>query len=104
MYSLRTLMSMNNHTFIDIFKIDIEGAEYDALMGFIASLELSGKDTLPFGQMQIEIHVWNERKNFRYFMQWWELLERFGLRPFWFEPNLVYVNSLRARPDAVEVR
>ena len=51
----------------------------------------------------LEIHVWSPRDGFKYFMEWWELLERFGLRPFWFEPNLVYVNSLHARPDAVEV-
>lgn len=103
MYTLRSLMAMNGHTFIDVFKIDIEGAEFDALMSFIASLELLGEDTVPFGQMQIEIHVWSPRDGFRYFVEWWELLERFGLRPFWFEPNLVYVNSLHARPDAVEV-
>ena len=96
-------MAMNNHAFIDVLKIDIEGSEFDALMSFIASLELTGQDTLPIGQMQIEIHVWKPRDGFRYFMEWWELLERFGLRPFWFEPNLVYVNLYRARPDAVEV-
>ncbi|VDC02752.1 unnamed protein product [Peniophora sp. CBMAI 1063] len=102
MYTLRTLMAMNKHTFIDVLKIDIEGSEFDALMSFIASLELNGEDAVPFGQMQIEVHVWKPRDGFRYFMEWWELLERFGLRPFWFEPNLVYVNSLHARPDAVE--
>ena len=35
---------------------------------------------LPFGQLQIELHVWNQR--FQDFLEWWELLEVSGLRPF----------------------
>ena len=35
---------------------------------------------LPFGQLQIELHIWNQR--FQDFLEWWELLEVSGLRPF----------------------
>ncbi len=35
---------------------------------------------LPFGQLQIELHVWNQR--FQDFLEWWQLLEASGLRPF----------------------
>ena len=35
---------------------------------------------LPFGQLQIELHIWNQR--FQDFLEWWELLEAAGLRPF----------------------
>lgn len=109
----------NNHTFIDILKIDIEGAEFEAVEALIdaypsaSSSSLSsgnGKSGragggLPFGQLQLEVHV---RENmpwtyFPKFLLWWEKLEKAGLRPFWTEPNLVYVNLVRgARPDLVE--
>ncbi|KZV62011.1 hypothetical protein PENSPDRAFT_266313 [Peniophora sp. CONT] len=102
MYTLRTLMAMNGHSFIDLFKIDIEGSEFDALKSLLRSLEDAGEDAVPFGQMQIEIHAWAPYDVFGYFIDWWESLERFGLRPFWFEPNLVYANAMDARPELVE--
>ena len=42
----------------------------------------SGKP-LPFGQLQLEIHIWD--RSFEYFLTWWEKLEKAGLRPFWTE-------------------
>lgn len=35
---------------------------------------------LPFGQLDLEIHVWH--KEFSEFLAWWEMLEAAGLRPF----------------------
>ena len=119
-YTLATLMAQNNHTFIDILKIDIEGAEFEALEALIdayPSASSSAWDSdkgkggrigngLPFGQLQLEVHV---RDNgpwsyFPKFLLWWEKLEKAGLRPFWTEPNLVYVNLVRGvRPDLAEV-
>jgi len=118
-YTLATLMAQNNHTFIDILKIDIEGAEFEALEALInaypsasSSSWLSGKGKsgragggLPFGQLQLEVHVrdylpWTY---FPKFLLWWEKLEEAGLRPFSTEPNLVYINLVRGvRPDLAE--
>lgn len=120
-YTLRSIMEQNNHTFIDILKVDIEGAEFEALEALIDAYPSStstpwfeGKSKgdrtgggLPFGQLQLEVHVrdnmaWNY---FPKFLLWWEKLEKAGLRPFWTEPNLVYVNLVRGvRPDLAEVR
>lgn len=60
---------------------------------------------LPFGQLQLEIHAWGENgEPFSKFLKWWERLERVGLRPFWTEPNLVYVNVVKgALPNLAEV-
>lgn len=102
MFTLRTLMERNGHDFIDILKIDIEGNEFDSLSTFIDSFH---GEPLPFGQLQLEVHVfpgstWN---NFPKFLGWWEKLEAAGLRPFFSEPNLVYVNLVRGvRPDLIE--
>ena len=48
--------------------------------------------TLPIGQLQLELHAWDDYGNFGFFHDWWVALEDAGLRPFWTEPNLVYVN------------
>jgi hypothetical protein len=119
MFTLQSLMRQNGHDFIDLLKIDIEGAEFGALdafvNAFIPSPEYEARHphapaaeepSLPIGQLQLEIHAWGENgASFKKFRKWWERLENAGLRPFWTEPNLVYINLVRgARPDLAEVR
>lgn len=114
-YTLATLMKQNNHEFIDILKIDIEGAEFEALDALIDAYPHASNPSsshsehagggLPFGQLQLEIHArdnaWTE---FPKFLLWWEKLEKAGLRPVWTEPNLVYINLWRGnKPDLTEV-
>ena len=79
----------------------MEGSEFEALEAFIAPYLKTGKP-LPFGQMQIELHLWG--KTFDFFMGWWESLEQAGLRPFFAEPNLPYLrNYIGNPPDVSEV-
>ncbi|KAH9176380.1 hypothetical protein EDB89DRAFT_2091859 [Lactarius sanguifluus] len=94
-----------DHTFIDIFKIDIEGGEFDALTTFLSAHAAAAEgDVLPVGQLQLEIHSRGGHENFEYFARWWPSLEAAGLRPFWTEPNLVYINLVRGvRPELAEV-
>ncbi|KZP34204.1 hypothetical protein FIBSPDRAFT_1493 [Athelia psychrophila] len=107
-------MAQNNHTFIDILKIDIEGAEFETLETLVDAYPSAlnpdpraggmAGGGLPFGQLQLEIHARDEKwSSFPRFLQWWEKLESAGLRPFWTEPNLVYLNIYRGqRPDLAE--
>lgn len=73
------------HSHIDILKVDIEGWEFDVFEAIARPSILEGLP-LPFGQIHIEVHVWN--KNFADFMSWWEMLETAGLRPFMTEVRL----------------
>ena len=101
MYTLATLMKQNGHKFIDILKVDIEGAEFESFKAFLEAFP----DQLPVGQLQLEVHARGENGDFPKFLKWWEDLERAGLRPFWTEPNLVYINLIRGvRPELSEVR
>ncbi|KAI9432329.1 hypothetical protein H4582DRAFT_1821199, partial [Lactarius indigo] len=51
----------------------------------------------------LEIHTCEGRGNFEYFAHWWTALEGAGLRPFWTEPNLVYINIVHgARPELAD--
>lgn len=92
LYTLSNLLKANGHTFIDVLKIDIEGYEFDTVKAMLQPYAESGQP-LPFGQLQIELHVWGKR--FADFLGWWELLEVVGLRPVMMEPNFVYVNYNR---------
>jgi len=100
-WTLDSLMNLNGHTFIDILKIDIEGAEFDSLTPFLSAH--ANKNTFPVGQLQLEIHALKDHQNFAYFSHWWETLEAAGLRPFYQDPNLVYINIVRnSRPALSE--
>ncbi|KAG8963776.1 hypothetical protein FRC05_004522 [Tulasnella sp. 425] len=88
--TLSSLMHERGHDFVDLVKIDLEGWEFAALVPlFDAYRELP----LPFGQLQLEIHA-NDMPLDKV-LEWWELLEASGLRPFHAEPNLVYANINR---------
>jgi hypothetical protein len=102
-YTLQTLMKKNKHTYMDILKIDIEGAEYTALDSFMDAWEKEG--ILPIGQVMIELHLVDDHTvHFERFLKWWERLEGFGMRPTWFEPNLlgVTLSDKKTDPRCVE--
>ncbi|KAG9086586.1 hypothetical protein FS749_003543 [Ceratobasidium sp. UAMH 11750] len=98
MWTIQALMHKLGHTFIDILKIDIEGAEFDTLKSLINYYKDVGP--LPFGQLQLEIHA--SKFSFSDFLRWWEDLEEAGLRPFWTEPNLLFTNWMRNAPAFTE--
>lgn len=102
-FTIQTLMERNGHKFIDLLKVDIEGGEFDAIPAFMRPFIGANAPVLPIGQLEIEIHAWNERGDFAPFYSWWSEMERAGLRPFFTEPNIVHVSHLRTRPDVVEV-
>ena len=117
-WTLPSLMKQNNHTYIDILKIDIEGSEYDALDTMMDAFDnmktASGKSVLPIGQVMIELHLGDgintENANaggnvdFGRFRTWWERLERMGMRPVWMEINLfaVTLGKSKANPRCTE--
>jgi len=88
-YTIQDLMAKNGHTYIDILKIDIEYAEFDALTAF--DKHTSSDPEYPIGQMLIEIHLFKRGKTLVEFITWWEALEARGWRPAWTEPNLLAV-------------
>jgi len=99
-YTLGSLMATNGHSHIDILKVDVEGWEFDIFAAILRPF-LATDEPLPFGQMHLEIHVWN--KNFAEFLSWWEMMETAGLRPFMTEPNLVYQNyNKKSNTDLAE--
>lgn len=87
MYTLKSLMALNGHTYIDILKVDIESWEFETLTALL-KYYMDNNEPLPFGQLQLEIHVWG--KKFNEFLQWWTMLEEAGLRPFWTEVRISF--------------
>ena len=89
MYTLASLMRMNGHSHIDVLKIDVEGWEFGTLETIVRPYLASDDGPLPFGQLQLEIHLWH--KTFPDILGWWETLERAGLRPFMTEVRLIFL-------------
>ncbi|KAG0041888.1 hypothetical protein BGZ83_001190 [Gryganskiella cystojenkinii] len=92
---LSTIMKEKNHEWIDILKMDIEGSEFVALESLSQQFKI-----MPFSQLQVEIHLIGEmeekdKASFSKFVTWFELLEKFHLRPFWNELNMVPVFNSR---------
>lgn len=85
-YTLETLMNQNGHDWIDILKIDTEGAEFKILPDVITHF---GNGNLPFGQLLLEIHADQMENAYKVddFAAWWEMLEDAGLRAFTSELN-----------------
>ncbi|KAJ7081833.1 methyltransferase domain-containing protein [Mycena belliarum] len=95
--SLQGTMASFGHDFVDILKIDLEGAEFSTLVSIIAD---SREKPLPFGQLLLEVHIgWSEdMTTVDHFAKWFERLERAGLRPYYFEVSMTDVNTLRVEP------
>ena len=97
-FTVQDLMRNNGHEYIDIVKMDIEGAEFGALTSLIGSLpkDANGKRTaLPFGQLLLELHFDEGGSNqggprdLKTWMAWWSALEEHGLRPVNNEDNWI---------------
>jgi hypothetical protein len=84
--TLGSIMRQLGHSWVDIVKMDIEGAEFPVLRQVMDEFEEEGG--LPFGQLQLEIHA-EAAGPFKDLYQFWERLELAGLRPFMNEINLV---------------
>ncbi|KAF9876945.1 hypothetical protein CkaCkLH20_05791 [Colletotrichum karsti] len=89
-YSISDLMDMNGHKYLDILKMDIEFAEFEAMDGLLTDFPQISGEELPIGQLMIEIHFFNGMTSAGY-LDWWERLEARGLRPTWTEPNLLAI-------------
>ncbi|KAF4989037.1 hypothetical protein FDECE_14828 [Fusarium decemcellulare] len=95
-YTIQDLMRANGHTYVDILKIDVEGAEFDALDSLISSLETSDHEAyvpFPFGQLLMEVHIipngldYTVPHDIYSWLNWWASLERHGLREVYAESN-----------------
>ncbi|KEY75015.1 hypothetical protein S7711_01356 [Stachybotrys chartarum IBT 7711] len=99
MATIWDLMKMNGHTYVDLIKMDIEGAEFDAMTSLIESVKEAhrndGNATFPFGQLLIEMHFMNEPpgftipQNLKSWMSWISSIEAMGLRPINNEDNWI---------------
>ena len=103
------------HSHIDFLRLDVEGWEWETFRGIIRDFTMERvspvttnssstgwsvrerEGVLPFGQLQIELHVWNQR--FQDFLEWWELLEASGLRPFHHEVRVLQSCVVSHRAD-----
>ncbi|KAK2061435.1 hypothetical protein LY76DRAFT_507806 [Colletotrichum caudatum] len=91
LYTISDLMDMNGHEYIDILKINIEFAEFQAVERLHKDFPITAGE-LPIGQLMVKVHLFGGLDAFKY-LDWWQRLESRGLRPTWTEPNLVAVTQ-----------
>jgi len=116
--TLYNILKENDHGWLEILVMDIGGSRELKVLEQITE----EFDILPFGQVQVEIHLpgQNEKDKgaftiFQKFKRWFERLEQRGLRPFSAEANLFQGcisnknvnessnrNVVRKRPTVVE--
>lgn len=98
-WSIQDLMEANGHSYIDLIKMDIEGAEFDSISSFISSV-VAGQEgaenvTLPVGQLLVELHFMNAPpglsipKDLDSWIKWFSDMEKVGLRPVNNEDNWI---------------
>eukprot|EP01031_Cornospumella_fuschlensis_P030736 gene30736-37137_t len=79
------IMARYNHTFLNLVKMDIEGAEW-RVFEHLSSLRFTkALGTLPIGQILIELHHHTSIETSRFFSS----MHSFGLHPFSREINLI---------------
>lgn len=90
--TVRDIMKENGHHFFDIMKMDIEGAEFEALEALMDSAEEMRQHVLPIGQLLIELHITTRDdcpQTVRELVKWFQRLESFGMRPVFNEHNWI---------------
>jgi hypothetical protein len=94
--SLPDIMSRLGHSYVDLVKVDIEGAEWDVFESLRTTSQTSGvrgvREHLPIGQLLIELHYTNMDSIRDFF----DLMRSSGLAPFSREVRLRLV--LNATP------
>lgn len=100
-FTLQDLMKRNGHSYVDIVKMDIEGAEFDALTSFIDSIlkdhkQKDGDPILPIGQLLVEVHFkksnlfgFSVPEDLASWLKWWSRLEAMGMRTVSNEHNWI---------------
>jgi hypothetical protein len=86
-YTVQDLMALNGHDHIDILRLDARGAEIEALSSLVEFFLNHGNE-VPVAQLLVKVYATEER-GVDDFVEWWEVLEEAGFRPFRSEPDLL---------------
>lgn len=88
-YSLKTLPTIMlelGHAWVHVFKMDVEGAEYEVLPSIMTHYA-EAKQVVPITQAQIEYHHWAGRPSSEDMLSTLRLVEESGFRAFHSEYN-----------------
>ena len=84
--SLATIMAELGHEWIDVLKMDIEGAEYVVLQAIVTHYKKS-KDGIPVTQAHFEYHHVDEQPSWQDLLRTLTMVEKSGFRAFHQEYN-----------------
>ena len=84
--SLPTIMKELQHDWVHVFKMDVEGAEYEVLPAIMTHYAES-QQVIPITQAQVEYHHWPGRPGTEDILNTLRLVEESGFRAFHSEYN-----------------
>lgn len=84
--SFPTIMAEHGHEWIDVLKLDVEGAEYEVLQAIVKHYHSQGK-VVPVTQAQIEYHHSEEQPSRHELLTTLTMFEKSGFRAFHQEYN-----------------
>lgn len=85
--SLPTIMADLGHSWVDILKMDVEGAEYDVLPSLLTHYSALSR-SIPVTQAQVEYHHWSNRPLVARLVETLKAMEAGGFRAFSTEYNI----------------
>ena len=93
--TLREIMRELGHARLDVLKLDIEGDEWDALLGDVLcpARGAAGLGHAPFGQLLVELHLRDGTTDIDRIAPLFARLEAHGFRTFHREPNVLDVQQ-----------
>ena len=84
--TLPTIMKELGHDWVHVFKMDVEGSEYQVLPSIVTHYTET-KQLIPITQAQIEYHHWGNNPSREDILNTLRLMEESGLRAFHSEYN-----------------
>lgn len=85
--SLPSIMAELGHSWVDMLKMDVEGAEYDVLPSLLTHYGALNQ-SVPVTQAQIEYHHWSSRPLVAQLVETLKRMEAGGFRAFSTEYNI----------------
>ncbi|KAL3161396.1 hypothetical protein ABBQ32_010286 [Trebouxia sp. C0010 RCD-2024] len=85
--SLPTIMTELGHSWVDLLKMDVEGAEYDVLPAWVTHYSAL-KQRIPVTQAQIEYHHSSKGPKMALLVKTFKMMEASGFRTFSTEYNI----------------
>ena len=87
-YTIQDLMALNGHDHIDVLRLDVGGEEFESVRT-VMDFFLNNRKEVPVAQLLLKVHLLPTKISTEKLVEWWEMLEESGFRPYQSQPDLL---------------